>query len=194
MRSSRRDRHRQTEQVDPFASRLREDHAMFSSSLLSCRSLQTVLIALLTVFSLSSCTGVRPADTAGLVPFTSDGCSLFPDGTFKEPGLWCDCCQKHDLSYWQGGNAEERNQTDARLRDCVLAKTNDQLLAESIYLGVRAGGHPAFPTWYRWGYGWPYGRGYLPLSALEKAQVKQQLARYAQHHPTGYCAENILQD
>lgn len=167
---------------------------MFSSSLLSCRFLQTVLISLLTVLSLSSCTGRRPPDTAGLVPFTSDGCSLIPDGTFKEPGLWCDCCQNHDLSYWQGGSADDRNRTDARLRDCVLAMTNDQLLAETIYHGVRAGGHPAFPTWYRWGYGWPYGRGYLPLSAMEKEQVQQLLARYAQHHPTGYCAENALQD
>lgn len=152
------------------------------------RSFYAALIALLTALSLSSCVGSRP-DSADLVPFTSDGCSLFPDGTFKDPGKWCSCCQDHDLSYWQGGSAEARNQADATLRDCVLARTNDSQLAETMYLGARVGGHPAFPAWYRWGYGWPYGRGYQPLSDLEKLQVQKRLATYAQHHPMGYCDE-----
>ena len=162
---------------------------MFSISPLPRRSLLAVLFELLTVLTLSSCASHRPPHTAELAPFTSDGCSLFPDGTFKDRDKWCDCCQNHDLAYWQGGSADERKQADATLRDCVLARTNDRRLAEIMYLGARAGGHPGFPTWYRWGYGWPYGRGYQPLSNRERLQVQQRLAAYAQRHPAGYCVE-----
>ena len=124
-----------------------------------------------------------------LAPFSSDGCSLFPDGTLAERNLWCDCCLTHDLAYWQGGSAAEREAADAALRACVLERTKDANLAETMYLGVRAGGHPAFPVWYRWGYGWPYGSGYQDLSASGKAQVAKELAAYKQQHPDGYCGE-----
>ncbi|WP_020676809.1 hypothetical protein [Geopsychrobacter electrodiphilus] len=157
----------------------------------ACRSLSLALIALLTALSLSSCLGTRP-DTAELVPFTSDGCSLFPDGTFRDRDKWCDCCLNHDLAYWQGGSAEARDRADVTLRDCVLTRTNDPHLAETMYLGARLGGLPDFPTWYRWGYGWPYGRGYQPLSDLENIQVQKQLAVYARQHPTGYCTEKKI--
>jgi hypothetical protein len=160
-------------------------------SCFACRPHFLALLALLTALSLSSCIGGRP-DTAELVPFTSDGCSLFPDGTSQDRDKWCDCCQNHDLAYWQGGSAEDRDRADTTLRDCVRARTDDSQLAETIYIGVRVGGHPVFPTWYRWGYGWPYGRGYQPLSDLEKLQVQKRLAAYAQQHPTGYCAEKNM--
>ena len=160
---------------------------MFSP--LARRSLFRAMIALLTVLSMSSCVGSRPHDPTELAPFSSDGCSLFPDGTLKERDKWCECCQNHDLAYWQGGSVEDRERADATLRDCVLVRTNDPQLAETIYLGVRVGGHPVFPTWYRWGYGWPYGRGYQSLSDLENLQVQKRLADYARQHPTGFCAE-----
>jgi len=162
---------------------------MFSFSPLPRRSLHALLFALLTGIALSSCVSIRSPHTASLAPFTSDGCSLFPDGTFEDRGKWCDCCQTHDLAYWRGGSSEERNLADSTLRDCVLTRTGDQNLAETMYLGVRAGGHPAFPTWYRWGYGWPYGRGYKSLSDGERLQVKEMLSAYSQRHPSGYCGE-----
>jgi hypothetical protein len=137
----------------------------------------------------SSCVGWRPSQTAGLVPFTSDGCSLFPDGTFRERDKWCDCCQTHDFAYWQGGSAADRKQADTSLRDCVLELTKDRFLAETLYLGARVGGPPVFPVWYRWGYGWPYGRGYQPLLDVERIEVQEQLAAYAKQHPEGYCVE-----
>jgi hypothetical protein len=148
------------------------------------------LIALLAAFTLSSCCLGPARQPAELAPFTSDGCTLFPDGTLKDRSQWCDCCLAHDLAYWQGGSAEERNLADATLRDCVLKQTGDQLLAETIYLGASAGGHPAFPTWYRWGYGWAYGRGYQPLSDGEKVQVQKRIDAYTRQHPAGYCVEN----
>ncbi len=122
--------------------------------------------------------------------FWSDGCSLFPDGTIKDRTKWCDCCLSHDMVYWQGGTAEERLKADEALRDCVLERTGDKALAETMYLGVRAGGHPAFPAWYRWAYGWSYGRGYRPLSDDEKLLARERLDEYRRKHPAGYCGEH----
>ena len=149
-----------------------------------------VLIALLIAFTLTSCCLGSSRQTADLTPFNSDGCSLFPDGTFKDRSKWCDCCLTHDLAYWQGGSAEERILADATLRDCVLKQTGDRLLAETIYFGTRTGGHPAIPAWYRWGYGWTYGRGYQPLTEVEKLQVQEQIDAYSRQHPSGYCVES----
>ena len=143
------------------------------------------ILAVLTV--LTAVTTCATAGAADLGEFTSDGCSLFPDGTIAERSKWCDCCFEHDVAYWQGGTEEERKVADAALRSCVLERTGDTALAETMYLGVRAGGHPVFPTWYRWGYGWSYGRGYAPLIDDERKQVKLMLDGYRQQHPGGYC-------
>jgi len=135
-------------------------------------------------------TGSAAFAAAEIRPFSSDGCSLFPDGTLSDRTKWCDCCFTHDLAYWQGGSAEERLAADEALRDCVLARTADAVLARAMFLGVRAGGHPAFPAWYRWGYGWDYGRGYRQLSDGDKVQVDRQLQAYAEQHPQGYCRDD----
>lgn len=128
------------------------------------------------------------AFAADLHDFTSDGCSLFPDGTLTNRAWWCECCFDHDIAYWRGGTKEERLQADERLRDCVRERTTDKELAEVMYLGVRGGGHPAFPTWYRWGYGWNYGRGYATLTDEEWKQVHEKLDKYFAKHPAGYCS------
>lgn len=130
------------------------------------------------------------ATAAGLRNFTSDGCSLFPDGTLKDRSKWCDCCLEHDTAYWRGGTEEERKTADEALRDCVLGRTGDQALANTMYIGVRAGGHPVFPTWYRWAYGWRFGRGYAPLTGEERQQVRRKLDEYWRLHPGGYCRED----
>jgi hypothetical protein len=126
---------------------------------------------------------------ADVKDFTSDGCSLFPDGTIGDRGKWCECCLQHDLAYWRGGTEDERKRADEALRACVLARTGDKALSETMYLGVRTGGHPVFPTWYRWGYGWKYGRGYKPLTEQELRQVREKHDDYARKHPAGYCGE-----
>jgi len=129
------------------------------------------------------------ASAATLNDFTSDGCSLFPDGRFKDRGLWCDCCLNHDIAYWQGGTKEDRKRADEQLRDCVLERTDSKALSVLMYDGVRAGGHPAFPTWYRWGYGWKYGKGYVALTEPEKQLINERLGTYYVKHPAGYCKE-----
>lgn len=131
------------------------------------------------------------ASSSTLHDFTSDGCSLFPDGTFGNGTLWCDCCFRHDITYWSGGTKEERLRADEILRDCVLERTNNTALAKMMYWGVRVGGHPIFPVWYRWGYGWDYGRGYGPLSTEEQKQVQEKLAEYLTTNSTSYCGDPL---
>lgn len=113
-----------------------------------------------------------------LQDFSSDGCSHFPDGTLAQPTLWCDCCITHDIAYWQGGSSQLKKQADEALRQCILQKTSNSLLADTMYVGVSVGGLPVFPIWYRWGYGWNYGRGFKKLNQYGKQQVQEKL----QHH------------
>ena len=60
------------------------------------------------------------------------------------------------------------------LRQCVggLARPTIALL---MFVGVRIGGTPYVPTSFRWGYGWPYFRGYTALSEFERAAVEKAL-------------------
>lgn len=147
---------------------------------------RTALAALAVAVALGGC-AAAPRGRASLAPFHSDGCSLFPDGTPGEPGRWCDCCLRHDVAYWRGGTSAERLAADLALRSCVREHTNNAALAEAMYLGVRAGGASVFPTWYRWGYGWPYGRRDRPLSPAEQAAVDEELAAYRARNPELRC-------
>jgi len=124
------------------------------------------------------CLSACKNDEVKLADFTSDGCSLFVDGTFEDPELWKECCLKHDIAYWQGGTKEEREAADIAFRECVQKKTGNAELAELMYQAVRTGGEPYYPTWYRWGYGWPIGRGYKSLSKSEMLQVETKLEKY----------------
>jgi len=147
------------------------------------RSIAPALLAV-TLLAGSAAFGV-----AEILPFSSDGCSLFPDGDLSGRE-WCGCCFTHDVAYWQGGSEADRLAADEALRQCVREQTGDAALAQAMYLGVRAGGSPAVPTWYRWGYGWTFGRGYQALNEDEREQVDRQLKIYADRHPQGYCQNN----
>lgn len=111
----------------------------------------------------------------GIKPFTSDGCSLFPDGDMNNRTLWCECCFLHDIAYWMGGTKSEKLQADQALKACVLKKTGNKVLAEVMFRGVQIGGHPVFPTGYRWAYGWPYLRGFKDVTRAEGKLIKTQL-------------------
>ena len=111
---------------------------------------------------------------SGLKPFTTDGCSSFPDGTIEHGSIWANCCIRHDFAYWQGGTYEERLTADEELESCV-ARVGEPTIASLMLAGVRVGGTPYLPTSYRWGYGWPFMRGYEALTADEKLQVEKQL-------------------
>ena len=115
------------------------------------------------------------AEEPVLSPFHSDGCSLFPNGTPNSPNLWCGCCLAHDLVYWQGGTALDKEKADADLRHCVAAAAGSDVLAKLMEIGVKTGGTPQLPTPFRWGYGWTPKRGYLALTDKESEQVHDKL-------------------
>lgn len=124
-------------------------------------------------WALAGCAG-----TGELRPFTTDGCSMFPDRDALSGKDWRCCCVAHDLSYWRGGTAQDRRAADAALRACVQAAAGDAALGRTMQGGVRLGGTPYLPTSFRWGYGWGYGRFYRPLTALEAAQADALLGEY----------------
>lgn len=122
-----------------------------------------------------------------LQPFSSDGCSRFPDRNPIARKDWCSCCVVHDLAYWRGGSEQQRLQADQALKACVEQTTGDAQLAQTMYLGVRAGGGPELYTPYRWGYGWPFGRGYVALSDEELQLADQLEQEYRAHNPLLAC-------
>lgn len=97
----------------------------------------------------------RQRGTANLPPhpFTTDGCSMWPNGT------WTECCVAHDIAYWCGGSSEEREHADEALRQCVAEKRSSTM-ATMMHVGVRVGGIPWQPFPWRWAYGWSGIRGY----------------------------------
>lgn len=99
------------------------------------------------------CEALRGAEGTPRRPFTSDGCSLWPDRA------WRHCCVAHDMRYWCGGPASERRAADAELRRCVAA-TGAAATARLMQCGTRLGGARWMPFWWRWGYGhaWPARR------------------------------------
>jgi hypothetical protein len=131
------------------------------------RAEQSLAVSLALCLSLAAC---KHVSAVRLADFKSDGCSMFPDGSYYS------CCYLHDVAYWTGGTAEERENADTSLRDCVLEITHNEALADSMYRGVQMGGGPGLPTSYRWGYGWPFPhrKEYSPLTAEERSQVAEK--------------------
>jgi len=123
------------------------------------------LILILTLQSFS-------AIAAEIAPFTSDGCSSFSNGTFSQQELWLACCEAHDYTYWKGGTYQDRLNADNELKTCVTA-TGEPKIALLMLAGVRVGGTPYLPTKFRWGFGWPYFRGYKALTHEEIEHIHQ---------------------
>ena len=112
------------------------------------------------------------ASADAIKPFTSDGCSAFPDGTREQNTLWLACCSAHDYAYWKGGTYKERLKADQDLEKCVAA-AGEKKIATLMLAGVRVGGSPFWPTTFRWGYGWPYPRFYKALTEEDLLQIEQ---------------------
>ncbi len=123
--------------------------------------------------------------------FRTDGCTLFPNKSLIDESDWCDCCLVHDIAYWKGGTEEDRLAADEALRLCVLERTGDDILARVMFDGVRLGGSPHFPTWYRWGYGWPLDRGYQALTRAEERVADRKLEDYFRENPEGPCGQAV---
>ena len=121
-------------------------------------------------------TWIATTHAQDLQPFSTDGCSAFPDGGPQQKDLWLDCCIAHDRAYWLGGTYTQREAADEHLRQCVQ-EVGEPAVAALMLIGVRVGGSPFWPTPYRWGYGWPYPRGYGKLAAEELAQAQKLISQ-----------------
>jgi hypothetical protein len=128
----------------------------------------TLLSALL--FLLTGCSSHQ-----GIMPFVTDGCSWFPDGSCEQEDLWLECCVDHDRAYWVGGTRAERTASDRLLKECV-AEAGAPKTAALMRVGVWFGGTPYLPMYFRWGFGWPYPRGYKALTVEERQEVERRLA------------------
>lgn len=118
--------------------------------------------------------------TNEIYPFTTDGCSRFPDTLFGDP-KWLICCEVHDVAYWAGvGGEKGRSKADAELFACVSKKTKGALGA-LMWTGVRAATLQNtsrwFPSEYRWGYGWPFALGtHIPLNTSQLESIRANLS------------------
>lgn len=128
---------------------------------------------LLTAVFMMSLTPALYAESK-LKPFETDGCTMFVDGTPKNPGLWRNCCVEHDLRYWFGGSKADMDATDVRLKSCV-EKVAGATWANIIYSGVRAGHHSPVKNKTQWNWGWVEKREYKPLTLPEVAVIKSEL-------------------
>ena len=96
------------------------------------------------------CDTSQSADDAPEInPFTTDGCTMWRDGT------WRACCIEHDIQYWCGGPVLNRKTADQALRQCTRERSSPTN-AFLIYWGTRLGGSSLFPFPWRWGYGYQW--------------------------------------
>ena len=125
--------------------------------------MQNILTSLV-VLALFVTSGVGQVSPARELPssFKSDGCSMFPDGNYRE------CCVEHDKAYFFGGSLKQRSAADKELYRCVRSKGNGKFLSRVIWLGVRVGGVSFLPTPFRWGFGNKFPRK-EPAKPVKKA-------------------------
>lgn len=155
-------------------------------------ALGTRTFGFLVAASLAGCANMS-AFESGLQPFSTDGCSLFPDRAYITKADWCSCCLVHDLAYWRGGTEQERLAADLALKDCVQKSTKNPVLAKLMFDGVRLGGGPYFFTSYRWAYGWKVGRAYTPLTREEHAEADRLESLYRINNPQLVCDSKVGQ-
>lgn len=115
-----------------------------------------------------------PSNT--LKTFETDGCTLFVDGTPKNPGLWRHCCLLHDMRYWFGGDKRNLDQADLVLKSCVNEVAGPSW-AELIYLGVRTGHYSPIKNKTFWGWGWVTPRPSTLLSIDEITYIREEVRR-----------------
>jgi hypothetical protein len=86
-------------------------------------------------------------------PFVSDGCTLWFD-SWKGKSIY-EACFLHDLKYWSGRPDEDfdRLKADAELMLDVARLLGTTAMAETMFHGVRLGGHEMLRQDFSWGFG-----------------------------------------
>ncbi len=139
--------------------------------------IRSKIIALTSLLLLSSsCAFAKLSDNyvTHIDPFTTDGCSVSPEGTPGDKSAWLHCCVEHDIAYWQGGSKSLKLKADRDLKSCI-EDAGHKAIAKLYYYAVRAGGTPRLETSWRWGYGWPYKIGFNALTDEQLMSVQEEL-------------------
>ncbi|HUP57598.1 MAG TPA: hypothetical protein VM598_09120 [Bdellovibrionota bacterium] len=103
-----------------------------------------------------------------LTKFSTDNCSGFPDGNWRE------CCVIHDVEYFIGGTDSDRSEADRALGDCVNGRTPILgwiMRAFVRFTGVR---NPDSP--FGWGYGWIHEREEFERTDEDRAWIERTMA------------------
>jgi hypothetical protein len=135
------------------------------------RSLQARAEALLSALLIAFLLAVPAGSQMRMGPsadFAGDGCTLFPDGNYRE------CCYRHDIDYFRGGTEAERRESDKRLYRCVRSKKGwqNEVAAPLMLFGVRVFGVSFLPTPFRWGFGQPRRNGNLPRDKTDRPAIE----------------------
>jgi hypothetical protein len=88
-----------------------------------------------------------------LRPFASDGCTGWVDA-WNGISIYS-ACFLHDLKYWAGypGEDVDRLVADAELMIDVARLLGGTVMAETMFRGVRLGGHGSLKQPFSWGFG-----------------------------------------
>lgn len=129
------------------------------------------VFCLILIFSLNC----KAFSGLNVIPFETDYCTSFPEGTKEEPNLWAHCCVEHDLYFWAGGTKEERSEVDRNLKECIQ-KTGAAGIAELMYLGVSIGKlSPIKFETKKWGNAWGSEREYEALTLEEISTLEKEI-------------------
>ena len=118
-----------------------------------------------------------PVKAETLLPFETDYCTNYVEGTPEKPDQWKHCCLMHDMYFWAGGIRSDRDKADLDLKVCI-ENTGAPLQAKIIYYAVRAGSYS--PIKYpkrQWNNGWNDGRKERVLSGEDVDLVEQEIFR-----------------
>ena len=101
-------------------------------------------------------------------PFSTDGCTMYGEGTCEKPYAWTHCCIQHDYEYWHGGTMEEKTAADEALSNCV-AHSGYPDHAFMMFLGINLFARHSD----RWGSGWHQNPGYRQLTEEETEEYRR---------------------
>ena len=118
-----------------------------------------------------------------IVPFDTDFCTMWREGTRQDPLKWSQCCVMHDLNYWAGGTKKDRKNADKDLKACV-SKVHNNRMGRLMYTGVRAGRlSPIKVTGQGWAYAWKQVEDRSKHKSLSKEEILLLRDELYIHHP-----------
>lgn len=110
-----------------------------------------------------------------LVSFQTDYCTGIPEGVPQNRNAWKNCCLKHDMFFWAGGDKSARDESDLDLKKCVEDKGYPKI-AWVIYHAVRLGSYsPIKFENKKWNFGWPERPEHQKLSSSDIDKIEREI-------------------